>query len=409
MRSTYIFAFIIAVALIGWLFSGVNNDERPMAAPISEQVATSQAVVEDQRVKVRARHQRASLQAAEITVRGSTEAKRVVEVRAEINGRVISPPVDNGALVARGDTLCRLDPAERQARVDEASAALQQTQLEFQGLRKLQTRGLQSETQVASARARVAAAQANLRQRQLELARTSVRAPFAGRLEERAAELGAYLMPGQICATVVAANPMLVTGQVSERDVGSLQPGLLARAKLATGGWVEGEITFIGLVAQSSTRTYRVEMTVPNEDFNIRSGVTAELHIPKETLLAHQVSAALLALDDAGRPGIRILDDERRVQFMLVDIVRDAPGGIWVSGLPELATIITVGQELVVPGQIVDVEFEGQPAPSLDAGPIGTAKGKPQSREGTETKPSPDPGSSGAAVDAGIIAAGVAS
>jgi membrane fusion protein, multidrug efflux system len=66
----------------------------------------------------------------------------------------------------------------------------------------------------------------------------------------------------------------------------------------------------------------------------------------------------LLALDDDGRVGVRTLDSDNRVVFNLVKIINDDGGSVWISGLPETATLITVGQELVVPRQQVDVVFE---------------------------------------------------
>jgi len=78
-------------------------------------------------------------------------------------------------------------------------------------------------------------------------------------------------------------------------------------------------------------------------------------------VMAHRISPALLALDDEGRVGVRTLDGDNRVVFNLVKILNDDGGSVWISGLPETATLITVGQELVVPRQQVDAVFETPP------------------------------------------------
>ena len=93
----------------------------------------------------------------------------------------------------------------------------------------------------------------------------------------------------------------------------------------------------------------------------MRSGVTTQIAIPVDTVMAHRISPALLALDDEGRVGVRTLDGDNRVVFNLVKIIHDEGGAVWISGLPETATLITVGQELVVPRQQVDVVFETSP------------------------------------------------
>jgi hypothetical protein len=63
-------------------------------------------------------------------------------------------------------------------------------------------------------------------------------------------------------------------------------------------------------------------------------------------------------LDDAGRVGVRLLDEKNRVRFSLVELVGDHPQGVWVTGLPEKTLLITVGQEYVSNGEEVSVTLE---------------------------------------------------
>jgi hypothetical protein len=53
------------------------------------------------------------------------------------------------------------------------------------------------------------------------------------------------------------------------------------------------------------------------------------------------------------------------VRMVPVTIIKDDPDGVWVSGLPEVVTIITVGQEMVVDGERVDVTYEDAEATSM--------------------------------------------
>ena len=151
---------------------------------------------------------------------------------------------------------------------------------------------------------------------------------------------------------------MLLVGRVAERDVHKLKLGTTAIGTLIDGTQVSGTLTFIGQQSDTATRTYPVEIQVPNPSYTLRSGVTTQISIPIETVMAHRISPALLALDDDGRVGVRTLDSDNRVVFNLVKIINDDGGSVWISGLPETATLITVGQELVVPRQQVDVVFE---------------------------------------------------
>ncbi len=126
-----------------------------------------------------------------------------------------------------------------------------------------------------------------------------------------------------------------------------------AEASLATGETVRGRIRYVAPVADEYTRTFLVELEVDNAAGDLRAGGTAELRIPAEEVLAHRVSPSLLTLDDAGNVGVKIIDKDGLVQFVVADIALSTSDGIWLAGLPETATIITVGQGYVASGTAV--------------------------------------------------------
>ncbi|HSG87836.1 MAG TPA: efflux RND transporter periplasmic adaptor subunit [Pseudomonadales bacterium] len=360
MKSTYIAAILVAAVFVLWLLSGQFGDDadRAPAPSLAQSRDAMLAMQEDAPTRVRARVFRAEVQTGDVVVRGSTEADRSVQVRAETSGKILALPVDKGARVGAGDLLCRIDSETRPARVEEAREAVVQARIEYEGALKLAEKGFQSETAIATAKARLAARRADLAQRELDLANTEVRAPFAGFVEERPVEIGDYLQANGICARIVDSDPMMLVGQVAERDIARLQPGDPGHALLITGETVAGTIAFVASTSDPATRTFRIEVAVPNPDAKLRAGITAEIHLPVERFRAHRIPSALLALDDSGELGVRIVDADNLVRFVNIDIVKDTPQGLWVTGLPDPATVITVGQELVTPGEEVDVSFE---------------------------------------------------
>lgn len=401
MRTTTITAVVIAALIALWLFSGQLN--RPEDAPLTslaDQREAQAAKLEDLApTRVRARVSQATAKTRDIRLRGRTENKRTVAVASEITGRVVERPVDRGDQVARGDLLCRISVDDRQAALQEARAALKEAQQQFDSSVELQRKGFINELAVAQAEARLGSAQAALVRSELNLDRTSIRAPFDGVVETVGMEVGDYAAPGSSCATIVDLTPMLLVGQVPEREVMQITTGQLAQGEIATGRRVEGPITFIGAQADPATRTYAIEVEVANEDAALRSGVTTDILIPVETVKAHRVSPALFALDDDGRIGIRTVNDNNRVEFHHVDVLTSEPDGAWVTGLPDIATIITVGQELVVPGERVEISFEAQgtmraKAPKSeqnndpDAAPRAPGDA-PTARNAAQTKPAP--------------------
>lgn len=357
MRKNLITASLIAVALLVWLLSGaLFSDDGGAADPPALADGAMPRETAREPVAVRARRSRAEPRTRTLTLRGRTENKRTVEVQTEITGRVVARPVERGTRVDRGDVLCRLALDEREEAVAEAQAALDRARIDYEGALKLRDQGLQSATAIAEAKAALARARTALKREQLNLERTALRAPFAGIIETVSLEVGDYATPGTACATLLDLDPMLVTARVSAADAVKLTVGSPVEVTTATGDRLTAELTFVGAQSDAATRTYPLEATVPNADYGLRSGIPATLRVAVDEVLAHRVSPALFTLDDEGRLGLRILDPDNRVAFRTIAIVEDGADGTWVSGLPPVARIITVGQEFVFEGQRVRVE-----------------------------------------------------
>ncbi|RPG24061.1 MAG: efflux RND transporter periplasmic adaptor subunit [Gammaproteobacteria bacterium TMED92] len=360
MRATYIWSLTIAALLAVWLISGQINSAPPEIDPsIAEQNRTNNAVSSDAiPTRVRAQRVRAVEKIRYASIRGKTQNKRTVTTRAEIVGRVVERRVERGDAVRADTVLCELSVEDRQSALVEARQVVNQASIDYQGALELQAKGFNSDSAIAAAKARLASAAAQLKRKELAVEKILIRAPFDGLVEDVHVEIGDYVNPGQSCATLVDLNPMLMVGRVSEKAVLSLRLGELAIGQLADGRTVEGPVTFIGQQSDPQTRTYAIEIQLDNSDRSLRSGITAEIKIPVDRVLAQRVSPALFALDDRGEIGVRVLDSNNIVHFHNVEIVSDDSDGVWVTGLPNETALITVGQEMVVAGERVDPDFQ---------------------------------------------------
>jgi len=285
-----------------------------------------------------------------VLIRGQTEASRLVEVRAETSGPVVSAPLRRGASVTAGTLLCQIDRGTRPAALEEARARLTEAQISANAAAKLQAGGYASETAAAGAAAALQSAQAGVDAAEKEIARTTITAPFAGLLETDAAETGALLTPGGLCATVIALDPIKLVGFISEMEVDRIEVGARAGARLVTGREVLGKVTFLSRSADPETRTFRVEIEVPNPDLAIRDGQTVQILIATAGTEAHLVPASALTLNDEGRMGLRIVDADGKAAFFPVEVIRDGAKGVYVAGLPDRADVIVLGQEYVTDG-----------------------------------------------------------
>ncbi|WP_414898253.1 efflux RND transporter periplasmic adaptor subunit [Rhodovulum sp. YEN HP10] len=338
-----------------------------------------------------------------VRLRGETEAARSVAMLAEIDGRVISEPLRKGSSVAAGETLCRIEPgtrpaalaqarallAEARARLPEARATVAQARAQLdeaeindRAAQRLSREGYASDTRVAGTAAAVSTAEAavasatagleaaetarrtaeaQVRTAEIEIERLTITAPFAGVLDEDTAELGALLQPGSTCATVIALDPIRLVGAVPETDVDKIRPGAPAIGQLVSGRGIEGKVSFVARISDPVTRTFRVEAEAANAEGTLRAGQSVDILIAGPSRDGHLVPQSALTLDDDGRLGLRLVDEDSRARFVPVEVIRDTPEGIWVSGLPDDARVIVVGQEFVADGTPVEVHRREPP------------------------------------------------
>lgn len=345
----------IIIIVVLWLSSGQLGDDKPTELSVENanaEASTSQG-------SVRVRTQSAERVQRTITVNGKTAPARIANLAAETDGRIEFIGADRGANVERGTIIVRLDKRDREARLAQAEATVKQREVEYDGRLKLKSESYVSEAQLQEAVAFLETAKAELMRANLDLGYMNIRAPFGGALQSRAVEIGDFVKRGDPIATYVDNRTIIVSANLSEFDARYVDVGDTAEARLATGETVRGLIRYVAPVADEATRTFVVELEIDNSSGKLRVGGTAELRIPAEEVLAHRISPSLLTLDDAGNVGVKIIDSNGLVEFVVADIALSSNDGIWIAGLPQDATIITVGQGYVENGAMVHAVPEG--------------------------------------------------
>lgn len=343
----WIIAAALGIAVVAWMASG----HRPAGETAGQAARSDQAEAPLQQVQVRL--QQAEAVYRNVTLYGRTAPARSVELKAETRGRVTAIGAERGDQVAVGEVLVRLDARDRNARLAEAKATVYQREIEYEAQKPLLEQGYITEGQLAAGAANLERARAELRRAELDLQYMTVRAPFDGAVQDRMVEVGDYLDVGDPVATFVDDRTLIVTASIAEQDVARVRDQRTAEARLITGERVEGRIRYIAPVAQQSTRTFTIELELVNDDGRLPAGVTAELHVQAGEVLAHKMSPAVLTLNDEGVLGVKIVDAADEVRFLPADIVKSSSDGVWVAGLPERASIITVGQGFVRAGERV--------------------------------------------------------
>jgi len=359
VKFSYILAVGLAAGIGLWMangttvIGGVGDGENATPAP-AERAAESADVVFRVKVKRLVAEDRQAI----LEIRGRTEAEAKVAVRSETTDDVVKRPAREGARVALGDILCVLDRGTREARVLEAKAGLAQAELDHSAATQLANKGFTAQTRAAATQALLDAATARVEEAELELERTIIRSPIDGVIESPMAEVGAQLDSGGICATVVNSDPMIAIGQVSELNIGQISQDMPAEVDLITGETLQGHVRYISPSADPDTRTFRVEVELPNPDGKARDGITAVTRLALPVEQAHKISPAILTLNDEGQVGVRAVGDDSKSVFYPVGVLGGEQDGLWVSGLPKTVSVIVVGQEYVGNGEVVEPVFE---------------------------------------------------
>ncbi len=329
--------------LVSGLLTGGARQDAKAAAPKADVPMVQAAMVQP------------TLRPYTVLVRGRTQAARIVSVRSETSGVVASTPVREGSFVRAGQILCKLKVDARQATLDQARADLRSKQLTHTASADLAAKGFRSTTQLLADQANMDQSAAAVRQAEVALNQTNIRAPFAGVFNQRDIEVGGYLSPGAACGVVIELDPLKIIGDASETDIGKIQTGAAAHVVLASGQSLDGKVFAVARDADPQTRTYHVEVLARNSGSSVRSGLSAEVNIEAGPGEAHLVPSSALVLDSAGRQGIRYVHDANLVGFAPVKVLDETQDGVWVSGLSGPIRVITVGQSYVLEGQKVRV------------------------------------------------------
>ncbi|MEO4000907.1 efflux RND transporter periplasmic adaptor subunit [Mesorhizobium sp. CAU 1732] len=349
-----IVAIAVLIATAAWVitgeFSSVGSaaDEAEAAraaAPEQEQAPLrTVAVVKPPRLQ----HSRA------IRISGHTDADKRAILGTRAAGVVEELPVRQGSQVKRGDVIAKLQAEGKEAAVETARQLLSQREAEGKAAQRLAERGSMPALQLDNAMSALASARSQLEMAQADLDRNILRAPFDGVIDKVDVELGSSVQVGATVATLLNLDPILARGEVSERDLRYVKPGDKADVRLVNGQEVEGEVRYISRDATSATRTFRVEVAIPNEDRSVPAGMTAEITLRADPVDSTVLPRSVVSLSRDGDLGVRAVDADDKVVFYPIDLVDDTPRGLVLGGIPADVRIIVAGQELISEGDAVN-------------------------------------------------------
>jgi membrane fusion protein (multidrug efflux system) len=288
-----------------------------------------------------------------ILATGTVEAIQSIELRPEVQGRLNEILVREGAEVAEGTPLFKVDDAELRALVTQLTAERDRAVQALERTRTLIEENAASEADLEEAEANARSREAQLELQQLRLDRTVVRAPFSGVVGARFVSVGDYVTTSTRLTTLQTVDPQRIAFQVPERFAGRLATGQRVTFQVAAvEGQFEGTVDFVDPVVQVPARTILVKAQVPNRRRLLKPGMFVEVQLAAEVRMDAIVVPEDAILPLEGADYVWVVTDGRVTR-------RSVVLGVRKPGFVEVRDGVAVGEQVVVGG--LQRLFEGAP------------------------------------------------
>ncbi|MEO8716868.1 MAG: efflux RND transporter periplasmic adaptor subunit [Burkholderiales bacterium] len=304
----------------------------------------------------------------EATAVGTLRADEAVNIRPEISGRIAAMPFKEGQRVERGAVLVRLDQAELGAVLasSRAQAGLDRQRLER--AEDLFKKNFISQQAFDEARANAARSAAKQREDEARLAKTEIRAPFAGVVGLRQVSEGAFVAAGTDIARLEKIDALKLDFRVPETFLAQLRPGQAVRIVVDAdaGEDFRGAVYAIEPAIDEQTRTALVRARVSNTPLKLRPGMFARVQltlgvrpnavwIPEQAIVPRGQDSFVYRVVDGKVELVKVQTGLRKVGE--VEIAQGLAGG---------DLVVTEGTQKIGPGSAVTV-MQDAPKPAAAA------------------------------------------
>ena len=230
---------------------------------------------------------------------GRIEAVQAVDLRPDEQGRVTALLFREGQFVAKGTPLVKIDDAMFRAQAERAAADRDLARQQVERARRLREQNATSPADLERAAAADRSAAAALAMLQLQIERTTVRAPFAGVVGQRFVSEGDYVTSATRLLTLQTIDPQRAVIEVPERHAVELRPGQSVEFSVAAkpGRIFRAEVDFIDPVVENAKRTILVKARAPNPDRVLKPGMFIEARLATATR-----ANAVVVPEDAVQP-----------------------------------------------------------------------------------------------------------
>ncbi len=291
-----------------------------------------------------------------LEVTGTLDANESVALHAEVSGLVTSINFKEGSNVTKGSLLVKINDRDIQAQLQDALTKQRLSATNENRSKQLLAKGAISQEEYDTSFADLESLKAQTQLIRAQLAKTSIYAPFSGKIGLRSISVGEYLTPATVIANLASMNPLKVSFSIPEKYIGQVKLG--SEISFTTDGFAK---TFTGKVfalepgINTTTRTLQIKALVPNPDNELLPGSFAKIKLELSA-----VKNAILVPNQAIIPVLKgktvfISKNGKAKQVPVEAGTRTADNIVITSGLKTGDTVLTTGAMALKPDAPVKV------------------------------------------------------
>ncbi len=282
-------------------------------------------------------------------------------VSAEMGGRVLAAPAEEGDRVEKGDLLLRVDARNSAAQIKLLKSQVSSAQREYNRIKNLAAEGLATPQQVDQIQSQLEQSKLGLNQARVGQGMSTVKSPFTGVVAMKMLEVGEYAGPGQPIVQLIDTSTIKLDVTIPESMISFIKVGDDVQVKFtAIDKTVTGKVVRRGVTVTQPTQTFPIEINIPNESGDLMPGMRARVVIPKLTIADAVVVPRDALLEGVFQREAMVItdrkDDIAQAELRVVEIGESRGNRIVIkSGLQAGDKLITQGHRNVVNGTTVRI------------------------------------------------------
>ncbi|WP_026754094.1 efflux RND transporter periplasmic adaptor subunit [Sediminibacter sp. Hel_I_10] len=299
-----------------------------------------------------------------LELQGNVTTKNLLTITPEYNGILTNVYVKEGQKVTKGQLLAKIDDGGLSQQVAQLQIQTELAKTTYERQKRLWEQNIGSEIQYLQAKSTYESQQEAVNQQQQQVAKTMIKAPFSGTIDDVITEQGSVVAAGQTpLMRIVNLDDMYIETEVPERYVSDVVKGKNVKVELPVlGKTVDTEIRQASNFINPANRTFKVEVEIPNKDKSIKPNLTARLKINDYTSEdAILIPQSVISENAEGDQYVYVVKDKNSknvgtAKRVIIETGRTQGDVIEVlSGLEKNDEIIEEGARSVRDGQSVEV------------------------------------------------------